>query len=48
MEVTLDDIEVMYIAAESGAEGAEQAFDKLESHLSSLRGRKEAESTGYG
>ena len=40
MEVSLDDIEVMFIAAENGPEGAEQAFDKLESHLSTLRGRK--------
>jgi hypothetical protein len=40
MEVTLDDIEVMYIDAEKGPEGAEQAFDKLESHFSTLRGRK--------
>jgi len=40
MEVTLDDMEVMYVAAESGPEGAQQAFDKLESHFSTLRGRK--------
>ena len=40
MEVTLDDIEVMYITAEGGPQGAGQAFEKLESYLSTLRGRK--------
>jgi hypothetical protein len=40
MEVTLNEIEVMYVAAESGAKDAERAFNKLESRLSTLRGRK--------
>ena len=40
MEVSLDEIEVMYIVADNGPEDAEQAFNKLESHFSTLRGRK--------
>lgn len=40
MEVTLDDIEVMYVAAEGGPAGAQQAFDRLESRLKSLKGRR--------
>ena len=40
MEVTLDDIEVMYILADGGPAGAQQAFDKLESKLTSLKGRR--------
>ena len=39
MEVLLEDIEVMYIVGENGLEGSEKAFNKLESHLSTLRGR---------
>lgn len=40
MEVTLEDIQVMFVRAEGGSEGAKEAFDKLESRLPSLRGRK--------
>lgn len=39
-EVVLDDVPVMYIKAESGVAGAQEAFDVLEDKLSSLRGRK--------
>jgi hypothetical protein len=40
MEVTLSDIEVMYVTADGGPAGAKEAFGKLESYLSSLKGRK--------
>lgn len=40
MEVILDDIEVMCVVADGGPAGAQQAFDKLESKLTSLRGRR--------
>ncbi len=34
------EVKVMYVKSESGAKGARQAFDKLESNLPSLKGRK--------
>jgi len=40
MDIMLEDIEVMYVPAEGGPEGAREAFDKLESHFSRLSGRK--------
>jgi hypothetical protein len=40
MEVSLDPIEVMYVVAEGGPQGAPAAFDVLESRLQNLRGRK--------
>jgi hypothetical protein len=40
MEIVLGDIEVMYVSAEGGPAGAKQAFDRLESCLINLRGRK--------
>ncbi len=40
MEVTLSDIEVMYVAADGGPAGAKEAFEKLESYFSSIKGRK--------
>ncbi|MGD8814710.1 MAG: hypothetical protein PVI78_09570 [Anaerolineales bacterium] len=40
MEVSLDDIPVMFVKAEGGTTGAERAFHKLESGLASLRGRR--------
>jgi hypothetical protein len=38
--VTLDDIKVMFVASMNGPEGAGLAFDRLESRLPSLKGRK--------
>jgi hypothetical protein len=40
METTLNDIPMMYIAAEGGPAGARDAFNKLEGKLPSLKGRK--------
>ena len=40
METTLNDIPMMYIAAEGGPTGARDAFNKLEGKLPSLKGRK--------
>ena len=40
MEVALEDKEVMYIATNNTQDGPMQAFEKLESCLSTLRGRK--------
>jgi hypothetical protein len=40
MEVALDNIPVMYVQAENGPTGAEQAFHALEAALPSLRGRR--------
>ena len=40
MEVTLSDIEVIYVTADGGPAGAKEAFEKLESYLSSLKDRK--------
>ncbi len=40
MEVTIEDIPVMYVIAEGGAAGAKQAFDRLEARLPTLRGRR--------
>ncbi len=40
MDVTLDDIQVMYLRAEGGPTGARAAFEKLEAKLPALRGRK--------
>lgn len=39
-EVTLDDIDVMYVESPNGPEGAKAAFDELEAHLPDMRGRK--------
>jgi len=40
VEVILNDIEVMCVVAEAGPADAQQAFDKLESNLKSLKGRR--------
>src|SRR2546427_12973656 len=40
METTLNDIPMMCIVADGGPEGAREAFNRLESKLPSLRGRK--------
>ena len=40
MEVTLDDIHIIYIESATGVEGAPEAFRRLESLLPSLKGRK--------
>jgi len=40
MQVTLEDIKVMYVESPTGPAGAKAAFDKLESRLSTLKGRK--------
>ena len=40
MEVTLDEKKVMYVSAQDTQDGPNQAFEELESHFSSLRGRK--------
>ncbi len=40
IEVTLEDIPVMYVESERGVMGSKQAFDELESKLQTLRGRK--------
>lgn len=40
MEVTLNDVPMMYLVAEGGPAGARDAFNKLEGKLPSLRGRK--------
>lgn len=40
MEVTLNDVPVMYVLAEGGPAGAREAFNRLEGKLPSLRGRK--------
>jgi len=40
VEVILSDIEVMCVVAEAGPADAQQAFDKLESKLKSLKGRR--------
>ncbi len=39
-EVTLDDIEVMYVLSEAGPAGARIAFAQLEAKLGSLKGRR--------
>src|SRR5438046_9964984 len=40
METTLNDIPMMCIVADGGPEGAREAFNRVESKLPSLRGRK--------
>jgi hypothetical protein len=40
MLVTRDPITVMYVISPNGTEGAAEAFDRLEAHLPSLKGRK--------
>jgi len=40
MEVTLNDISMMYIVAEGGPAGAREAFNRLEGKFPTLRGRK--------
>jgi hypothetical protein len=40
MEVTLNDVPVMYVVAEGGPAGAREAFNRLEGKFASLRGRK--------
>jgi hypothetical protein len=40
MEAVLDDIKVMYVESTNGPEGGPDAFNKLESRLPSLKGRK--------
>ena len=40
MLVTLDDIKVMFVVSGRGVQGAGEAFDRLEAHLPSLKGRK--------
>jgi hypothetical protein len=38
--VELQDIPVMYVASDTGLAGASMAFDRLEAHFPSLKGRK--------
>ena len=40
IQVTLEDIPIIYIKSDRGVTGSKQAFDKLESKLQTLRGRK--------
>jgi len=40
MLVTLEDVKAMYVVSSSGPQGAEEAFDRLEARLPSLKGRK--------
>ncbi len=40
MEVILNDIKTMYVKSEKGFETAKEAFDRLETGLKSLKGRK--------
>lgn len=40
MEVTLNDVSIMYLVAEGGTTGARDAFNTLEGKLPSLKGRK--------
>ena len=40
MEIVLEDLEVMYVQAAGGSSGAQEAFEVLESKLSSLKGRR--------
>lgn len=40
MVTELPEIKVMYVVSEDGAAGARNAFDKLESNLPTLKGRK--------
>jgi hypothetical protein len=40
MDVTLEDIQVMYLRADEGPVGARAAFEKIEAKLPALRGRK--------
>ncbi len=40
MRVTIDDIDVMYVAAAGGSSGAPAAFAAIEATLGSLRGRR--------
>jgi hypothetical protein len=39
-QVTLSDVQVMYIESGTGIAGASEAFDRLEARFPSLRGRK--------
>jgi hypothetical protein len=39
-QVTLPDIEVLYVESATGLAGAAEAFDRLEARLPSLKGRK--------
>jgi hypothetical protein len=38
--VTLDDVRVMFIESDTGLAGASKAFDRLEAHFPTLKGRK--------
>lgn len=40
MKVTLDEKKVMYVSVQDTQDGPNRAFEELESHFSSLRGRK--------
>ena len=40
MEVILDEKKVMYVSVQDTQDGPNRAFEELESHFSSLRGRK--------
>ena len=40
MHVTLEDVKVMYVVAIGGLQGINEAWDKLETPLPSLKGRK--------
>lgn len=39
-EVVLADVQVMYVESATGPEGASEAFDRVETRLPSLKGRK--------
>jgi len=38
--VNLENINVMYVKSNNGVQGSKEAFDELERHLSTLKGRK--------
>ena len=40
MQAALEDVKVMYVVALRGLQGIKEAWDKLETPLPSLRGRK--------
>jgi hypothetical protein len=40
VEIVLEDVDIMYMPAEGGPQGARSAFDRLESCLPSLKGRR--------
>lgn len=39
-QVTLSEVQVMYVESDNGIAGASEAFDRLEARFPSLKGRK--------